>query len=723
MKNTSFLIASSLLAALFHFSMPNIAKGQSSLDVTLEGDGVVSAPTESIASLVMHNLADRPISGSLTYQLQRNSMFDIPAQPDPIFGFDHGVKGKSQVVVDGTALGNALMVGSSPYVSFRSNWGKHKDAVVTVKLDQKRRIKKLRWRSGDANWIWQVDVSARVNGEDFRPIAQLQNFDLHRKWGTNDFPINNEFDASELRFRFHRNGEFMNVVDLPSEIQIYDGIQNDTIVKPTVGPEMFRGELNFNIPASGKQDLSIAAPAKIPAGSYLLTWQVDGEIAQWAPLFVKPGPPPIKSTVRHLGINSSSVDLIPLMAECGFGSVRFENGKWQMSSDARGRYDFSGGVAPWHVNQDAIYRRYAKADMQVFPYVFQTPEWATSAPESVQKNRAGYPPKNRSDYREAIFQFVARFGSKHHPADVLKTKDQQSGLDLINAIELWNEPNLVGPSWAPFVGSIEEYFLLMREGVEGARAADPDLLVTSCGWAGVAAETVQQMSTYRYLDGKTPLDLVDVVNVHMYSGRQEPEFAREDPNARHGIADENFPTLMQQVDELIRWRDELKPTAQIWVTETGNDVGGPIGLSERKQAAKLPRTILLLLARGVDKVFLYRESGSKASQHAGAGLVRDEGTLRPSWFTVATATRQLSGVTGKARRLPHPNPNVWLYQWSTATKTLTVAWALGEPVTIDLRELINLDQSRVIDAFGHPMKVERDIQLSEFPIYVTRPVN
>src|SRR5690606_35125573 len=134
-------------------------------------------------------------------------------------------------------------------------------------------------------------------------------------------------------------------------------------------------------------------------------------------------------------------------------------------------------------------------------------------------NRAGYPPKNPADYGEAVFQLVARHGAKQHEAAQLKTTDKRGGLDRIDAVEIWNEPNLVGPSWAPFVGPIDKYFEVMRAGVEGARRADPDMLVTSCGWAGVELATVKQMTDYRYADGKCPLDLVDVVNVHFYSGR------------------------------------------------------------------------------------------------------------------------------------------------------------------------------------------------------------
>lgn len=490
------------------------------------------------------------------------------------------------------------------------------------------------------------------------------------------------------------------------------------------------GEMELTIEPMQTHALGVVSKSPLPPGAYLLTWSIDhGDQSgqQVAPLrseqlFVKPSVVPDKNLTRRFGINASNVKLADLMSECGFGWVRFENGKWSMSSDSRDHYNFTGGVAPWHVDQDAIYQAYRGRGMRILPYVFQTPEWATSAGPDVRQNRAGYPPRDAADYREAIFQFVARFGTRRQPNASLKTDDKRSGLNRIDAIELWNEPNLVGPAWAPFVGPIEQYFEVMRAGVEGARKADPGLLVTSCGWAGVEPETIEQMTRFRYSDGTCPLDLVDVINVHFYSGVQEPEIAMEDPNIRKEKSDKRKARYLDQLDALIRWRDKHKPSAQIWMTETGNDVGGPIGLSERKQAAKLPRVTMITLARGIDKVFIYRESGSKPSMHAGAGLVRDDGTLRPSWFTMATLMRQLAGFDGTAERITHDDPDVWILRWRDDQRSVVAAWTIGDPETIDVRELCEGNSpNSIVDAFGYPHDAANthELSISEFPVYVT----
>ena len=53
----------------------------------------------------------------------------------------------------------------------------------------------------------------------------------------------------------------------------------------------------------------------------------------------------------------------------------------------------------------------------------------------------------------------------------------------------------------------------------------------------------------------------------------------------------------------------MHPAMPIWMTETGYDSAGPFGTTEAIQAARLPRVVMLCLANGVEKVFVYREIG------------------------------------------------------------------------------------------------------------------
>jgi hypothetical protein len=424
------------------------------------------------------------------------------------------------------------------------------------------------------------------------------------------------------------------------------------------------------------------------------------------------------SRASRFGINASDVKLAPLHGRLGVGWVRFENLKWPMVSPKPGEYRFDGSVAPWHVDVDRILEAYTEEGMSVLPFLFMTADYASSAKPDVAANRRPfYAPADYATFGDFCFQTAARYGSAAHAADVLKTADKRSGLKRLHTFEIWNEPNLNAPSWGPWVATMEEYFELFRVAAEAVKRADPTATVTNAGYAGLEAETVAGLATYRYKDGKRPLDFVDVLNVHYYSGRTPPEVARIDINVQRGPKREGM-TYEEHLKRLVRWRDEHKPGLPIWLTETGYDTAGPYGVSERLQAARLPRVVMMALGEGIEKVFVYREKGSKPSHHAASGLLRDDNSVKPSWQTYATLIRALDGAV-EGRRLEHPDANVRVYEWRTRDgRATTAAWVIDGEGKLGL----DLGPSVVTDAFGARRRadVRSDFPLSAFPVYLVR---
>ncbi len=82
-----------------------------------------------------------------------------------------------------------------------------------------------------------------------------------------------------------------------------------------------------------------------------------------------------------------------------------------------------------------------------------------------------------------------------------------------------------------------------------------------------------------------------------------------------------------------------------------------------------------MLANGIDKVIVYRESGSDASMHAGFGAERNDHSRRPSWYTYATLIRQLENAE-PAEHLPVGNRNIWLQRWQRNGETLLMVNAV-----------------------------------------------
>ena len=658
----------------------------------------------------------------MNYTLQTNPAFDDSTPPDPVLGFDHALGCKNTFTVDGEEKGNAKLCDGDDNSGVEAPWGSNcKETTAVIDLGQTRMVSAVNYVAGDANWIWKADVLVSENGTDFKPVEGVQGFDMHKKWNRQSLPWPKQpVSARWIKFRFHDDGKVNNCMRLPVSVMVYDGAANDHLVIPKTGELIDAGKISATIPAHDFAEVTVKGKVPIPPGSYLLGLEMTlngRKDVRWSPYFVRPSTEANTDLTRRFGINSSDITVAAEMRRCGFGWVRFENAKWQMFCTARDHYAFDGSVAPWFVNPELIYSTYQGLGMKVLPYVFQPPEWATSAPAEVKKNRVGYPPANKADYGDAVYQLVAWGGAAKVDASKLLTPDKKSGQKLINAVELWNEPNLNSPGWGPFVGTMPQYFEVMRAGAEGSRRADPSLPVSSGGLAGIGLEVVGLLSDYKYKDGKTPLDFVDIINVHFYSGREEPEICGWDPNVNREGPAQGGNTYPEEVEDLVTWRDQLKPKAEIWLTETGNDVGGPIGRTERYQAGKVPRTVMLALAAGVEKVFIYREKGSTPTQHAGAGLLRNDLSVRPLWFTVATMIRQLQGFEGRALRLPSADPKVWMFLWQDGKRKVISAWRYEGTSELGL----DLGKASLCDAFGRVTDIRGTdhVVLSEMPVYIT----
>lgn len=488
---------------------------------------------------------------------------------------------------------------------------------------------------------------------------------------------------------------------------------------PDVGESVMAETFSVPVPAGGTVEVArIRQP--LATGAYRLAARAtSGEEVRVAADSHYVFPPALETLPKDspFGMNGSSFDYPPFNRRLGVGWMRFENLKWNMSMPEPGRYAFDGTVAPWRVDHDTYLRKCRELGMQVLPYTFQTPHWLSRAPEGTEKNVHGHPPKDFAAYGEMMFQLAARYGRVKHPAGALKTADAQSGLGLLDVYQLWNEPNLEGPSWAPWVGSMAEYFEIFRIGAEGVKRADPSARVATAGIAGIGVDRIDGFYRHVYADGKRPVDFADILCVHYYSGRQQPEIATLDRNAtRTGEAEPGAPTYPESLRLLMDWRDDFAPSKPIWLTETGNDVGGPMGLGEWEQGAKIPRVTMLALAAGIDKVFIYRERGSTPAQHAGAGLMRNDDTYRASWFTHATLIRQFVGVApGRAWRIAHPDPDVWIHVWNRNGRPLVTAWTLGEEAELGM----DLGVCEVVDAFGHATQREtKTLRLGAYPQYI-----
>lgn len=682
-------------------------------------------PGETIQpSFLFTNPAAQPANVAVRVSLQRDGRLFDKSVPHPTLGTDHARGARSWTMADGERIAEDTLTDDKDYTAAETSYrgGYWSEAEQFVELDQVRTISSMGWLSGDANWVERVDVFASEDGKQFQPVAKLQNANLKGQWGEQRFPEFAPFRARVLRLRYHNQGEKTNVIRMPSAIRIWDGIHDETLKLPEVGEEIGERTLQVTVPPQAFSLVPVELKAQVGPGQYAIA--VEAKSASETLLgvhhvFVSPEPLAKAGADSRFGLNAARRELAEENRRLGVGWVRFENLKWPMVSPEAHKYAYGGSVKPWYLDVDGIVKNYRENDLYVLPMMFLTPDWAL--PEGLQvpdKMREAQPPKNPADYGEFVFQTVARYGQQQVERERLLTDDKKTGLDLIRYYELGNEPNLNPlvdpkrpPSWGPWAGTMPQWWTMWRYGAEAVSQADPLAKVVGPGFAGATAATVDEMRRFQYPDGKSPLDFTDVLSVHFYSGRTPPEEAIRDANNARGL-DVPFD---EQLRRLVEWRDQYAQGKPIWMTETGYDTGGPIGTSERTQAARLPRVVAMCLAAGIEKVFVYRESGSTPGQHASSGVLRNDYSRRPSWYTYATLIRQLQDCQPGVR-LPTDDKRTWLHTWHNGDETLVMAWrSQGEaPLGIEL------GACQITDAFGNTseLSVTSQLVLTEFPVYL-----
>lgn len=431
-------------------------------------------------------------------------------------------------------------------------------------------------------------------------------------------------------------------------------------------------------------------------------------------------PSTVNAGDSRFGINGSQKDFASKNRQVGFRLVRFENMKWFMCSKARGHLEFNGSVGPWFVNHDEIIRNYVNHGLEPVPMMLGVPLWASSRPQ--EKRGYFYPPTDPNDYRDFAFQIAARYGSRKHPAEKLLPQDHVSGLNLIRYFEIWNEPDLNHPQWGALVGSFEDYYPILRAGYEGIKQADPAALVLNGGLAGFHLERWEEMRKFKYPDGKSAIDFIDIINIHYYCGKRTPEQHAVNTNVDRSGTARIGPSFAEEIDHLVRWRDRNKPQAPIWLTETGWDTIGGHFVSEKQQAAYLVRAAVIALSGGIDKLFIYREGDSGNTLYASCGLFRKDGTPKPSMPAVANLLKQIGNATPLGR-VPQADPAQYAYLFRQPDRNyLLVAWGVDtESKAPDQYRgvlTLKLPPQKIFDSSGTALPCNNRVELGMFPVFI-----
>jgi len=198
--------------------------------------------------------------------------------------------------------------------------------------------------------------------------------------------------------------------------------------------------------------------------------------------------------------------------------------------------------------------------------------------------------------------------------------------------EIWNEPDQEG-FWPPKPDP-RSYVALARETCLAIKQHVPNAFVT--GPAAAQMPTVWRPTKpliQALLNDKELLTCLDALSLHTHRFGQTPETVSRD-----------YAVLRST--HLADWPAEI-PRKPIIDTEWGDSVYRS-GISEETQARWLPRMVLINLMEqvGVTNWYCLMDTGTDDNEMEDRfGLVRSDGSLRPSFQAYQTLSREIGGMS------------------------------------------------------------------------------
>ena len=241
---------------------------------------------------------------------------------------------------------------------------------------------------------------------------------------------------------------------------------------------------------------------------------------------------------------------------------------------------------------------------------------------------------------------------------------------LIEAMEIGNEPGLYDDA------TYRRIFAAMAGGL---REGDPRLRIATC-----AANLGPSGRYSKSVDCLAGLDaLWDILSVHIYA-EVEPW-----PTWRRSYPEDPATKFAENVQHVLRWRDEHAAGKEVWVTEFGYDAStkpAPAtgdfakwqGSTEEQQALWDVRTFLLLARLGVDRAHLFFfDDPDEPHVHGSSGITRNY-QPKPAFHALAWLQRSL-GDFRFTRVEREDAEECYAYEFTSASDPKQLVWAVWKP--------------------------------------------
>ncbi|RYD76558.1 MAG: hypothetical protein EOP53_14465 [Sphingobacteriales bacterium] len=424
-----------------------------------------------------------------------------------------------------------------------------------------------------------------------------------------------------------------------------------------------------------------------------------------------------------------------------FGAIRHYL-DWERMESEKGKYTFnpthSGGS-----NYDLMYKKLKDENIDVLACIKNVPAWFVKSYPEDQRGSDNTPvifgaDKNNPDsyitQARMAFQFAARYGSNTNlnlglvsVNTVLRwngdeANEKKIGLNLIKYIECNNEPD----KWwggEKAQQTAEEYAANLSAFYDGDKGklgknvgvknADPNMKVVMGGLGDAKPEFVEKMIEWckknRGLkpDGKVDL-CFDVINYHLYANDAYINGGK----ATKGIAPE-LSEIGPIADKFIEMANKNAPGMEVWVTETGYDVGktpqSAIAIGKKTsfitQADWNLRTALLYARHGISRCMFYMldDAGgiNNPVQYSSSGF-HDDFKRRPSADYILQ-TKKLLGNYHYTKTISN-EPIVDLYKLKSKE-----VYVLIVPDQKDRKVVYQLNLGNSKQAIIHTLQVDKNV--------------
>ena len=346
-----------------------------------------------------------------------------------------------------------------------------------------------------------------------------------------------------------------------------------------------------------------------------------------------------------------------------------------------------------NANYDKYLTSMRDLGVNVIPCINTIPDWMS--PDGTRRmcdpKFLGNDPRDYKDLAEFSWQYIARYGSKVYPINLLKVNqiqrwngdiinEKKSGLNLLTYFELENEPDrpwnddlhkytpeqlaaLMSAIWDGHEGLLGPY--------AGIKNADPKIKVVLPGLAEINIGYLVRMRAWFDVNRRDKRFCADVIQVHHYSNVSNPPPPSHSVNlvTGRGVSPEEdkLPYRLKDFNQYIR--QNFPKGTEVWFGEFGYDTQLSTNPwicqypklygthnAEELQSWWLQRIFLIGLSSGMDKMFLFNgideNTASSGNLFASSGImygqipsVGSSFGKKPSYFALQALVKNLNGYT------------------------------------------------------------------------------